>query len=176
MLTRRELLAYGLGAGVTALVPGACTRRQAAVAAGVWVNDVHSLLNRSWVQRVERPATVEALQEVVRRARREGRSISIMGGRHAMGGQQFGEGTILVDAGGLDAISEFDAATGQVEVGAGIQWPGLVAGLLALQGDGDGGWGIVQKQTGADRLSIGGSLAANAHGRGLAAPLAAATS
>src|SRR2546426_3974465 len=28
-------------------------------------------------------------------------------------------------------------------------------------------WGIRQKQTGADRLSIGGALAANAHGRGL---------
>ena len=29
-------------------------------------------------------------------------------------------------------------------------------------------WGIVQKQTGADRLSLGGALACNAHGRGLA--------
>lgn len=28
-------------------------------------------------------------------------------------------------------------------------------------------WGIIQKQTGADRLSIGGALAANIHGRGL---------
>ena len=28
-------------------------------------------------------------------------------------------------------------------------------------------WGIVQKQTGADRLSLGGALACNAHGRGL---------
>ena len=30
-----------------------------------------------------------------------------------------------------------------------------------------GQWGIVQKQTGADRLSLGGALAANVHGRGL---------
>ena len=29
-------------------------------------------------------------------------------------------------------------------------------------------WGIIQKQTGADRLSLGGALACNAHGRGLA--------
>ena len=28
-------------------------------------------------------------------------------------------------------------------------------------------WGIAQKQTGADRLTIGGALAANVHGRGL---------
>ncbi|MCV6900881.1 hypothetical protein OE165_28005, partial [Escherichia coli] len=29
-------------------------------------------------------------------------------------------------------------------------------------------WGIRQKQTGADDLTLGGSLACNAHGRGLA--------
>ena len=29
------------------------------------------------------------------------------------------------------------------------------------------GWGIAQKQTGADRLSLGGAVSANAHGRGL---------
>ena len=35
-------------------------------------------------------------------------------------------------------------------------------------------WGIIQKQTGADRLCLGGALAANAHGRGLRyAPLVA---
>jgi len=28
-------------------------------------------------------------------------------------------------------------------------------------------WGIIQKQTGTDRLSIGGGLSANIHGRGL---------
>ncbi len=28
-------------------------------------------------------------------------------------------------------------------------------------------WGIVQKQTGADRLTLGGALGANIHGRGL---------
>jgi FAD/FMN-containing dehydrogenase len=37
-----------------------------------------------------------------------------------------------------------------------------------VTGPTDRRWGIVQKQTGADRLSIGGALACNAHGRGLA--------
>src|SRR5262249_2571632 len=31
-----------------------------------------------------------------------------------------------------------------------------------------GAWGIIQKQTGADRLTLGGALGANIHGRGLA--------
>ena len=36
-----------------------------------------------------------------RDARADGRAISVAGGRHAMGGQQFGEGTTLIDMGGL---------------------------------------------------------------------------
>jgi FAD/FMN-containing dehydrogenase len=54
-------------------------------------------------------------------------------------------------------------------VQAGIQWPDLLAFLRRQPGD-DGQWAFRQKQTGADRLSIGGALAANAHGRGLVFP------
>src|SRR2546425_9242006 len=39
--------------------------------------------------------------------------------------------------------------------------------LVASQQGAARAWGIRQKQTGADRLSIGGALAANVHGRGL---------
>ena len=99
--------------------------------------------------------------------------MSIAGGRHAMGGQQFGTDTVHVDMSGLNAIVEFDASRGHVEVGAGAQWPALVSALLERQGGQTRQWGIVQKQTGADRLSLGGALAANAHGRGLTyAPIA----
>ena len=48
-----------------------------------------------------------------------------------------------------------------------MQWPELIAELLELQQGHERPWGIVQKQTGADRLSIGGALAANVHSRGL---------
>jgi FAD/FMN-containing dehydrogenase len=54
-----------------------------------------------------------------------------------------------------------------VEVEAGIQWPDLVAELIARQEGRGMQWGIAQEQTGADRLSIGGALSANVHGRGL---------
>ena len=54
---------------------------------------------------------------------------------------------------------------------AGIEWPALIAGCAALQSpDAATAWGIRQKQTGADRLTLGGALAANIHGRGLRLP------
>jgi FAD/FMN-containing dehydrogenase len=175
MLTRRELLSRATKAGAAAaLWPGACARTsQDAVAGGsVWLNDIHSQLNRTRVLRIETPPSVEALADVVRGAAREGRPISIAGGRHAMGGQQFGADAVHVDTGSLNAIVELDEMRGQVEVGAGIQWPALLSALLERQ-HGPRQWGIVQKQTGADRLSLGGALAANAHGRGLTyAPMA----
>ncbi len=140
-----------------------------AARAGTRVNDVHSGLNETRVRRVARPASVEALQALVRRAREDGVAISITGGRHAMGGQQFGSGTLLIDMSRMDRILRLDRTAGIVEVEAGIQWPALIDHLVRAQPSGDGAaaWGIIQKQTGADRLSIGGALSANVHGRGL---------
>jgi len=84
-----------------------------------------------------------------------------------MGGQQFCTGGLVLDMRGLDDIVSFDPAQGTIEVQAGIQWPQLIE-YLSEAGNEDGvSWAIRQKQTGADRLSIGGALAANAHGRGL---------
>ena len=176
MLTRRELLARATRAGTAAaLWPAACGQAPPVGNAvdGVWVNDIHSQLNRTRVLRIEKPVSPEALSDVVRQAAREGRALSIAGGRHAMGGQQFGTATVHVDTSALNAILELDTERGQVEVGAGTQWPALISGLLERQRGQPRQWGIVQKQTGADRLSLGGAIAANAHGRGLAyAPIA----
>ena len=84
-----------------------------------------------------------------------------------MGGQQFGAGTILLDARPLNKMLSFDLDAGLLEVEAGIEWPQLIQHYLREQEDRSPHWGIAQKQTGADRLSIGGALAANVHGRGL---------
>ena len=167
MLTRRELLKRATRAGIAAaLMPAACTV-PAPEPDGVWVNDVHSQLNRTRVLGVDHPPDIEALQALVVQARNQERRISVMGGRHAMGGQQFGSDTLLIDMDGMQGIHEFDAEKGEVEIGAGMQWPELIAELLELQRGLEHPWGIVQKQTGADRLSIGGALAANVHSRGL---------
>jgi FAD/FMN-containing dehydrogenase len=131
------------------------------------VNDIHSRLNGTQVHRVVRPSRVDEVQALVRQAGAEGRAISIAGGRHAMGGQQFGADTILLDTGGMNRVLRFDARGGLLEVEAGIRWPELLAHLTAAQDLSRPHWGIRQKQTGADRLSIGGALSANVHGRGL---------
>ena len=134
------------------------------------VNDVHSQLNRTSVRRVIGVESVRDVQDAVRGAAAGGLSISIAGGRHAMGGQQFGEGTVLLDMSALCRVVDLDAERGLLTVEAGIDWPRVVNHLIWAGGGRAGSWGIVQKQTGADRLSIGGALAANIHGRGLALP------
>ena len=136
----------------------------------VFVDDVHSALNGTAVAEVRTPRGVAEVQAIVREAGRRGVAISIAGGRHAMGGQQFGVGTILIDTTRMDRVLGFDREHGTVDVEAGVQWPALYAWLRDAQRDGASAWGFRQKQTGADRLSIGGALAANVHGRGLAFP------
>ncbi|MDZ4858067.1 MAG: FAD-dependent oxidoreductase, partial [Candidatus Hydrogenedentes bacterium] len=133
----------------------------------IHVNDTHSKLNPSWVREIARPTSAEDVQRLVLCARNAGLSISIAGARHAMGGQQFGAGTILCDTASFDAVLSLDVEHGLVEVEAGITWPKLVADLHRLQPGSAAPWTIAQKQTGADRLSIGGAVAANIHGRGL---------
>ena len=84
-----------------------------------------------------------------------------------MGGQQFGEANVLIDTRDMHRVLGFDADRGTITVEGGIQWPELLDQLNHLQDGRDQQWGIYQKQTGADRLSIAGALSCNAHGRGL---------
>ncbi len=85
-----------------------------------------------------------------------------------MGGQQFARDALHVDMSGFSRVLHLDRARGIVTVESGIGWPALIKALRSMQNGEARPWGIVQKQTGADELSIGGALSANAHGRGLA--------
>jgi FAD/FMN-containing dehydrogenase len=140
------------------------------ISRAVWVNDTHSGLNRTAVSRVLEPQTVEAVARVVRQSRAEGRPLAVAGGRHAMGGQQFLSGGTLLDMRRLSRVRSFDEERGLLEVEAGIQWPDVIRAYLSRPGGMHSPRGIRQKQTGADRLTIGGAVAANIHGRGLTAP------
>ena len=131
------------------------------------LNDIHSQLNETAMRRVVTPRTATEVQQAVAAIREDGGGLSVAGGRHAMGGQQFLDGGVLLDASGLNRILELDAERGLVRVEAGILWSDLVRGLRDMQQGQARRWSVVQKQTGADRLSIGGALAANGHGRGL---------
>lgn len=131
------------------------------------VNDIHSALNETVVHEMVPVDSLAAIRVAVLRAASEKRPIAIAGGRYAMGGQQFCTAGMLLDTRPLNRILWFDAVRGLVEVESGIQWPALIEGLERLQTAAERLWGIAQKQTGADRLSIGGAVAANVHGRGL---------
>lgn len=135
--------------------------------AGRWVNDVHSRLSCTWVRAVERPASRAEISRVVRRAAKAGTGLCVCGGRHAMGGQPFGTGTTLLDLSAHTRLLHLDRERGLVRAEAGIRWPALLAGLHELQRGSNQVWTIRQKQTGADKLSLGGALSANVHGRGL---------
>src|SRR5947209_2981400 len=80
----------------------------AAWPAGLWaadgerVNDVHSQLNETLVDRVVRPSTHGDLRAVLQGARAAVKAVSVSGSRHAMGGQQFGSGTVLLDMRGMN--------------------------------------------------------------------------
>ena len=128
-------------------------------------NDVHSKLNPSTFVRRFDAASHDDVVTAVRHAAAHHLPLASCGGRHAMGGQQFASGGVLLDMSGMDRILSFDIGSGVIEVEAGIQWPALMQGYLGLQEGAAKPWGIRQKQTGADRLSIGGALAANIHGR-----------
>ena len=133
----------------------------------ITVNDIHSQLNETRVCRIVAPKSIAEAQRAVARVRDGGNSLSVAAGRHAMGGQQFLSGGTLLDTRNLNRIIGLDAERGIVTVEAGIMWSELAPGLREMQAGAGQRWSVVQKQTGADRLSIGGALAANGHGRGL---------
>src|SRR6478752_10208593 len=142
MVTRREFIRT---AALFALAPHTFAEREKEV----WVNDVHSQLNRTRVRELLRPRTRDELAEIVSSASRKGLPISVSGCRHSMGSQQFATDSMCIDTRELDRVVSFDRERGLLEADETKQW------------------GIAQKQTGADTFTLGGSLSSNVHGRGL---------
>lgn len=136
---------------------------------GILVNDVHGQLSATYVNRIVQPEGLDGVRAALRLAVSEKRALCIAGGRHSMGSQAFATDGVLVDTRRLNTLLSFDAERGLIEVEAGMQWPQLLEVLGNVQ-LGERKWAFNQKQTGADRLTLGGSLAANAHGRGLTLP------
>ncbi len=163
MISRREFIAGSVAVAVTSSAVG----KLAPKPESILVNDIHSQLNSTRVLEVREPRSLGDVRTIVRTARKERKAISVAGGRHAMGGQQFGTDTLLIDIRKLNRVLHLDRERGILEVEAGIEWPELIDGYLALQNGDRQAWGIAQKQTGADRFTMAGTMAANAHGRGL---------
>src|SRR5947209_17645454 len=98
MLTRREFIRT---AALFALAPRIFAEPE------IWVNDVHSQLNRTRVRELLTPRTRYELAEIVRSASRKGWPISVSGCRHSMGAQQFASDSICIDTRTLDCVISF---------------------------------------------------------------------
>ena len=171
-LKRRDFLRSGVAA---ALLPAGETFGQIALPKGakkppegIPVNDVHSQLSGARVFKIEQPTTVDQVRAAFKLAQTEEKSICIAGGRHSMGGQPFADQAVMLDIRKMNKILSFDTQNGTIELESGVQWPQLLEFLQNNTGAGDKQWTFSQKQTGADKLTMGGSLSANIHGRGLA--------
>src|SRR4051812_40796509 len=126
MPTRREFLkTSGRLSGALAL-SGYALNSYGEETAGIEVNDVQSQLNATRVHRILQPTSIDAIQSELTSARNEGRAVSVAGGRHAMGGQQFGRDMVLLNMKKFNRVIAFDRAKGQIEVEAGIEWPELI--------------------------------------------------
>jgi FAD/FMN-containing dehydrogenase len=127
-VTRRAVI------GCTAKVTGAflalpylSTPNSSANAADdLLVNDIHSQLNPTRVNKVLKPQSTEQLAHIVLSASQQGRTLSLAGKRHAMGGQQFGTETDLIDMTSCNKIISLDKHSGIIEVESGTTWPSII--------------------------------------------------
>src|SRR5690606_7642821 len=154
------------GAAPTATTSTAPTRASAAAttcrwrsmnrpeAAGAIVNDV-TRLNPVRVWAVATPASVEEVQDAVRRAQGP---ISIGGGHFSMGGQTASPGSLHLDMRGMNRVLEFRPQQRTIRVQAGIRWCDIQRFVDPH------GLSVRIMQTYAN-FTVGGSLGVNVHGR-----------
>lgn len=171
-MKRRQFLKAGLmsAAGAAALAVGGwgawarplendADAARAETGGGIAVNDVHGQINRTLVSVIHRPENGDEVAALLAPAR----GVAVCGGRHAMGGQQFAADRPLLDMRRMNKVLFIDRAAQTVTAQAGITWPEMVSRLNEDAPE----LSIIQKQTGADDLTLGGALSSNVHGRGL---------
>ena len=119
---------------------------------------------RSWggvshsLSYVYRPATAEALQEVLLLAKRSGRSVGLRGGGNSYGDAAMNTENIVVDLRRMNRILEWNPETGRIRVEPGVTLAELWQYILE-----DGWWPPVA--TGTHFTTMGGSAAMNVHGK-----------
>lgn len=107
---------------------------------------------------VYRPATVEALHDLLHTAQRSGRSVGLRGGGNSYGDAAMNTENIVVDLRRMNRILEWNPETGQIRVEPGVTLSELWQYVLE-----DGWWPPVA--TGTSFTTMGGSAAMNVHGK-----------
>src|SRR5262249_16482340 len=112
----------------------------------VLVNDIHSQLNPTRVDRIVAIDSEATLRAALAAARVEGKPVCVAGGRHAMGGQQFAEDAVLLDVRPMRRIIGLSAEHGVVEAEAGVQWAGMIEDLVGRRRGQRAAWGIIRSR------------------------------
>lgn len=129
----------------------------------VWINDVHAQMSATNVGRIAKIRSLEDLQATLTECHKQKLPVSIAGGKHSLGRQPFITGGVVLDTRDFNQVLALEERTGIVRLQGGCMWPDLQSYLMHRKAD----WEIHQKQTGADTMSIAGSIAVNAHGNAL---------
>ena len=112
------------------------------------------------VAQIARPKTEAALQAVVRYAAQNRLKVSIRGAGHSALGQSIVDGGIMIDILGLNQVLELDPAKKTLRVQTGATWGQLTQVLEPKR------LAISTKQE-FDNFTVGGSIAANIHGKSI---------
>ena len=89
------------------------------------LNDLHSKLNPTTVDSIHYPTSTDEVLSLVRHAISNDKSISISGGQHSMGGQQYGTGTVHLNMSGMNDVLKFDGEKGIVKAGLSVVAAGI---------------------------------------------------
>lgn len=119
------------------------------------INDA-SCLARTRVFGVVRAELEEEIRAALQFAQEEGIQISVAGRRHSMGGQAFFRDALVLDMQGYNHMS-LDEESGILRVQSGATWGQVLNYLHPL------GYSVEAMQA-IDILTVGGSVAVNAHG------------
>lgn len=133
----------------------------------VYENDVHAKISRTHVRQVIKIRSLQELTRTVEQCRRNGWKISIAGGRHSLGRQPFATNGVVLDLRAFNKVKSIDVSKGVLCLEGGCRWTDIRKYLHEKKQTEARQWEIHQKQTGADSISIAGSIAVNAHGNGL---------
>jgi decaprenylphospho-beta-D-ribofuranose 2-oxidase len=107
---------------------------------------------------IETPRSVDDIQSAVRRAQQEGVPVCMMGTGHNLGGHAFLNGAMILDMRQFNRVLSLDAERKRVTVESGITWDKIQEAVNPAR--------LALKAMQSDNIfTVGGSLAANAHGR-----------
>jgi FAD/FMN-containing dehydrogenase/dTDP-4-amino-4,6-dideoxygalactose transaminase len=107
---------------------------------------------------VEIPKSVADIRNALDRARKDGVPICMMGTGHNLGGHAFVDGAMVLDMRQFNRVLSLDRERKRVTVESGITWDKIQEAVSPA--------GLALKAMQSDNIfTVGGSLAANAHGR-----------